>query len=96
MIIEQLSPETFDVEGVVDALQKKHPFHLGPSLVSANQVCVRVSTFFIDYARREQSIVCIDRDNRLTNENTSVIAGNGTQNSVLGQQNHRGDRLSRE
>lgn len=39
--IEQLSPKTFDVSGVVDALQKKHPCHLGPDMVSVNQVCLR-------------------------------------------------------
>lgn len=38
VIIEQLSPRTYDVEGVVDALQKNHPSHLGPEVVSANQV----------------------------------------------------------
>ncbi|CAM9333707.1 unnamed protein product [Ectocarpus sp. 13 AM-2016] len=36
--IEQLSPKTFDVSGVVDALQKKHPCHLGPDMVSVNQL----------------------------------------------------------
>ncbi|CAM9945113.1 unnamed protein product [Ectocarpus sp. 4 AP-2014] len=36
--IEQLSPKTFDVSGVVDALQKKHPGHLGPDMVSVNQL----------------------------------------------------------
>lgn len=38
VVIEQLSPGTYDVEGVVDALQKNHPSHLGPNTVSANQV----------------------------------------------------------
>ncbi|CAM9737552.1 unnamed protein product [Ectocarpus fasciculatus] len=36
--IEQLSPKTFDVSGVVDALQKKHPCHLGPDMVSVHQL----------------------------------------------------------
>lgn len=38
VVIEQLSPGTHDVEGVVDALQKNHPSHLGPNMVSADQV----------------------------------------------------------
>eukprot|EP00752_Nemacystus_decipiens_P007388 g6607.t1 len=38
VFIEQLSPGTYDVEGVVDALQKNHPCHLGPNLVSTDQL----------------------------------------------------------
>lgn len=42
VVIEQLTPRTCDVNGVVDALQKNHPSHLGPNMVSANQVSLKV------------------------------------------------------
>ena len=51
VVIEQLSPQTYDVEGVVDALQKKHPSHLGPNLVSVHQVRVLCRcVFFVPVA----------------------------------------------
>lgn len=39
--VDQLSPETYDVDGVVAALQKEQPKFLGPDVVSINQVRVR-------------------------------------------------------
>lgn len=40
--IEKLKPATYDVQGVVDALQTKYPRHLGSDVVNILQVRITV------------------------------------------------------